>query len=125
MRQTLALSGRVYTPDEHRGTRAGKNTHATGNRTFVQGRFAERPRLRPLRVLPLHSLHGRSLFPNGQGYYRNSGAVGSTINGRKGNTKGNLQTRTIPVIEDLRSLLTFWRSHVGQTYLGVAELVGK
>jgi integrase/recombinase XerD len=28
-----------------------------------------------------------------------------------------LQTRTIPVIEDLRSLLTSWRSHAGQTYL--------
>jgi len=33
------------------------------------------------------------------------------------NTKGKLQTRTIPVIEDLRSLLTSWRSHAGQTYL--------
>jgi integrase/recombinase XerD len=33
------------------------------------------------------------------------------------NTKGKLQTRTIPVIEDLRSLLTSWRSHAGQIYL--------
>jgi integrase/recombinase XerD len=49
--------------------------------------------------------------------YTNSGAVRSTINFRKANTKGKLQTRTIPVIEDLRSLLTSWRSHVGQTYL--------
>jgi integrase/recombinase XerD len=49
--------------------------------------------------------------------YTNSGTVRSTINGRKANTKGKLQTRTIPVIEDLRSLLTFWRSHAGQTYL--------
>ncbi len=38
--------------------------------------------------------------------YTNSGIVRSTINGRKANTKGKLQTRTIPVIEDLRSLLT-------------------
>jgi integrase len=37
--------------------------------------------------------------------YTNSGAVRSTINGRKANTKGKLQTRTIPVIEDLRSSL--------------------
>jgi integrase/recombinase XerD len=49
--------------------------------------------------------------------YTNSGAVRSTINFRKANTKGKLQTRTIPVIEDLRSLLTSWRSHTGQTYL--------
>ncbi|MEG4397118.1 tyrosine-type recombinase/integrase [Microcoleus sp. BROC3] len=33
------------------------------------------------------------------------------------NTKGQLQTRTIPVIEDLRSLLTSWKPHAGQTYL--------
>ncbi|MEG4442067.1 site-specific integrase [Microcoleus sp. AT9_B5] len=49
--------------------------------------------------------------------YTNSGAVRSTINFRKANTKGKLQTRTIPVIEDLRSLLTSWRSHVGEIYL--------
>jgi integrase/recombinase XerD len=49
--------------------------------------------------------------------YTNSGAVRSTINFRKANTKGKLQTRTIPVIEDLRSLLTSWRSHAGEIYL--------
>ncbi|MEG3838795.1 site-specific integrase [Microcoleus sp. herbarium14] len=49
--------------------------------------------------------------------YTNSGAVRSTINFRKANTKGKLQTRTIPVIEDLRSLLTSWKPHAGQTYL--------
>jgi integrase/recombinase XerD len=49
--------------------------------------------------------------------YTNSGAVRSTINFHKANTKGKLQTRTIPVIEDLRSLLTSWRSHAGGTYL--------
>jgi integrase/recombinase XerD len=49
--------------------------------------------------------------------YTNSGTVHSTINFRKANTKGKLQTRTIPVIEDLRSLLTSWRSHAGFTYL--------
>ncbi|MEG4263889.1 tyrosine-type recombinase/integrase, partial [Microcoleus sp. Pol11C1] len=49
--------------------------------------------------------------------YTNSGTVRSTINFRKANTKGKLQTRTIPVIEDLRSLLISWRSHAGQTYL--------
>jgi integrase/recombinase XerD len=47
--------------------------------------------------------------------YTNSGALRSTINERKANTKAKLQTRTIPVIEDLRSLLTSWRSHVGDT----------
>jgi len=49
--------------------------------------------------------------------YTNFGSVRSTINFRKANTKGKLQTRTIPVIEDLRSLLTSWKPHVGQIYL--------
>lgn len=49
--------------------------------------------------------------------YTNAGVVRSTINFRKANTKGKLQTRTIPVIEDLRSLLTSWRSNAGTTYL--------
>ena len=49
--------------------------------------------------------------------YTNSGAVRSTINGRKANTKGKLQTRTIPVIEDLLRLLTSWKPNAGQTYL--------
>ena len=40
-----------------------------------------------------------------------------TINFRKHNTKGKLQTRTIPVIEDLRSLLTAWKPNIGKTYL--------
>jgi len=53
--------------------------------------------------------------------YTNSGAVRSTINGRKANTKGKLQTRTIPVIEDLRSLLISWRSHADQTYSGLTQ----
>ncbi|MEG4508034.1 site-specific integrase [Microcoleus sp. F6_B4] len=49
--------------------------------------------------------------------YTTKGNVRPTINFRKHNTKGKLQTRTIPVIEDLRSLLTSWRPHAGQTYL--------
>jgi integrase/recombinase XerD len=49
--------------------------------------------------------------------YTNSGAVRSRINGRKGNTKGKLQTMTIPVIQGLQSLLTSWRSHASETYL--------
>jgi integrase/recombinase XerD len=49
--------------------------------------------------------------------YTNSGAVRSTINFRKANTKGKLQTRTIPVIEDLRSLLDILAFPRGQTYL--------
>jgi integrase len=49
--------------------------------------------------------------------YTARGTVRPTINFRKGNTKGQLQTRTIPVIEDLRSLLTSWKPHAGQTYL--------
>lgn len=36
---------------------------------------------------------------------------------RKANTKGKLGTRTIPVIEDLRSLLSVWQPSAGATYL--------
>ena len=36
---------------------------------------------------------------------------------RKGNTKGKLATRTIPVIEDLRLILTQYQPHAGTTYL--------
>jgi integrase/recombinase XerD len=49
--------------------------------------------------------------------YTNTGAVRSTINFPKANTKGKLQTRTIPVIENLLRLLTSWRSHAGFPYL--------
>jgi integrase/recombinase XerD len=49
--------------------------------------------------------------------YTKSGTVRSTINFRKANTKGKLQTRTIPVIEDLLRLLTCWKPHAGQIYL--------
>ncbi|MEG4015490.1 MULTISPECIES: tyrosine-type recombinase/integrase [unclassified Microcoleus] len=49
--------------------------------------------------------------------YTARGTVRPTINFRKGNTKGKLQTRTIPVIEDLRSLLTSWKPNTGKTYL--------
>ncbi|MCC3505566.1 MAG: site-specific integrase [Microcoleus sp. PH2017_19_SFW_U_A] len=49
--------------------------------------------------------------------YTAKGNVRPTINFRKHNTKGKLQTRTIPVIEDLRSLLTAWKPNTGKTYL--------
>src|SRR4028119_1985679 len=49
--------------------------------------------------------------------YTSTGKVRDFINIRKAATKGKLATRTIPVIEDLRSLLTAWQSHAGQIYL--------
>ena len=49
--------------------------------------------------------------------YTPAGRVRASINIRKAATKGKLATRTIPVIEDLRSLLTAWQPHAGQTYL--------
>jgi integrase/recombinase XerD len=49
--------------------------------------------------------------------YTASCTVRPTINFRKGNTKGKLQTRTILVFEDLLRLLTSWKPHASQTYL--------
>lgn len=49
--------------------------------------------------------------------YTTKGNVRPTINFRKHNTKGKLATRTIPVFEDLRSLLTAWKPNTGTTYL--------
>jgi len=49
--------------------------------------------------------------------YTPGGKVRSSVNIRKGATKGKLATRTIPVIEDLRSLLVIWQPHAGETYL--------
>lgn len=49
--------------------------------------------------------------------YTSAGRVRPYINIRKGSTKGKLSTRTIPVIEDLRSLLTTWQPSAGPTYL--------
>ncbi|MBD1935638.1 MULTISPECIES: site-specific integrase [Cyanophyceae] len=36
---------------------------------------------------------------------------------RKGNTKGQLDTRTIPIIEDLRSILVIYQPEAGDVYL--------
>src|ERR671932_2120990 len=49
--------------------------------------------------------------------YTPGGKVRSSVNIRKSATKGKLATRTIPVIEDLRSLLATWQPHAGKIYL--------
>lgn len=49
--------------------------------------------------------------------YTAGGRVRPNINIRKGDTKGKLATRTIPVIEDLRRLLEIWQPSAGPTYL--------
>lgn len=49
--------------------------------------------------------------------YEPSGRVRDEIVFRKGNTKGKLATRTIPVIEDLRGLLTNYRLNAHEGYL--------
>jgi integrase/recombinase XerD len=41
--------------------------------------------------------------------YTSGGRVRASVNIRKAATKGKLATRTIPVIEDLRSLLSVWQ----------------
>ena len=49
--------------------------------------------------------------------YGTNGRVRPELIIRKANTKGKLGTRTIPVIEDLRSLLAAWQPNAGATYL--------
>ena len=49
--------------------------------------------------------------------FTTTGKVRDFVNIRKSATKGKLATRTIPVIEDLRSLLIVWQPHAGPTYL--------
>jgi integrase/recombinase XerD len=49
--------------------------------------------------------------------YTPAGKVRPSVNIRKSATKGKLATRTIPVIEDLRSLLSVWQPHAGKIYL--------
>lgn len=49
--------------------------------------------------------------------YTDKGIVRSHLTIRKGNTKGKLSTRTIPIIEDLRAMLAAYRSEAGKIYL--------
>jgi integrase/recombinase XerD len=49
--------------------------------------------------------------------YAANGRVRAELIIRKANTKGKLGTRTIPVIEDLRSLLASWQPSAGAIYL--------
>jgi len=49
--------------------------------------------------------------------YDNSGMVLPKLIIRKGNTKGKLATRTIPIISDLRTLLTTYYPSAGTIYL--------
>ncbi|MGH8002029.1 MAG: site-specific integrase, partial [Brasilonema sp.] len=49
--------------------------------------------------------------------YEASGRVRSEMIFRKGNTKGKLATRTIPVLEDLRLILTDYLIEAGELYL--------
>jgi integrase len=105
LRQTFWYPVEYTRLHEDRTARSGQNTHATGNRAFVQRRFAIFARSHPFWSLSLTACRiAEACSLMVKDIYTNSGAVRSTINFRKANTKGKLQTRTIPVIEDLRSL---------------------
>ncbi len=49
--------------------------------------------------------------------YDGKGGVRSHLTIRKANTKGKLATRSIPIIEDLQSLLTKYQPQAGEVYL--------
>lgn len=49
--------------------------------------------------------------------YNSAGGVRPKLILRKGNTKGKLATRTIPIIEDLRQLLLIHQPEAGEVYL--------
>ncbi|MEG4495546.1 site-specific integrase [Microcoleus sp. D3_18_C4] len=114
----LSCVGPVYTPDGNRGTRTSQIlTQQEIELLFDKGLQTSRDRTlfgvclyTACRIAEACSLMVKDI-------YTNSGTVRSTINFRKANTKGKLQTRTIPVIEDLRSLLTSWKPNAGQIYL--------
>jgi len=56
--------------------------------------------------------------------YDTAGKVRPHLTIRKANTKGKLATRTIPVIEDLRSMLTTYRPDAGEVYLFPGRFTG-
>jgi integrase/recombinase XerD len=56
--------------------------------------------------------------------YDTAGRVRPKLIIRKGNTKGKLATRTIPVIEDLRLILTNYQPAAGQEYLFPGRFTG-
>lgn len=56
--------------------------------------------------------------------YDSTGRVRPHLTIRKGNTKGKLATRTIPVIEDLRSMLTTYRPEASSVYLFPGRFTG-
>jgi integrase/recombinase XerD len=56
--------------------------------------------------------------------YDTAGRVRPKLIIRKQNTKGKLATRTIPVIEDLRLILTNYQPAVGQEYLFPGRFTG-
>lgn len=56
--------------------------------------------------------------------YDNAGRVRPKLIIRKGNTKGKLATRTIPIIEDLRRILTVYQPPSGQEYLFPGRYTG-
>lgn len=62
------------------------------------------------RIREACTLHARDV-------YDTAGRVLPKLIIRKGNTKGKLATRTIPIIEDLRLLLTAYQPHAGTVYL--------
>lgn len=56
--------------------------------------------------------------------YDTAGRVRPKLVIRKGNTKGKLATRTIPIIEDLRLILTNYKPNVEQEYLFPGRFTG-
>jgi integrase/recombinase XerD len=56
--------------------------------------------------------------------YDTAGRVRPKLIIRKGNTKGKLATRTIPIIEDLRLILTAYKPEAGQEYLFPGRFTG-
>ncbi len=56
--------------------------------------------------------------------YDTNGRVRPKLIIRKGNTKGKLATRTIPIIEDLRMILTNYQPPAGQEYLFPGRFIG-
>ena len=101
----------------NRHGRAKVLTHEEIQLVFTQGLQNERDRTLFAICLFTAARISECCTLQTQDIYTNQGRVRPRLIIRKANTKGKLATRSIPVIEDLRRLLTDYYPQAGDEYL--------